>query len=346
MGIMAEPYIHIDLFSGIGGFTLGLHQAGLPIDKIYFSEIDKYAISVYRRQFPDAEYLGSVDTIPGRRFKGRKTIITFGFPCQDLSVAGKRKGFDGSRSSLFFEAMRIISEVRPSIFIFENVKGFYSSNNGKDFTIALQTIADLGLYECQWQLLNTAWFLPQNRERVYFVGSLGTGDRSEVFPIRNSNETIQQKRQNGRRFKEDGEPMFSLTTQDVHGVCIGDFRHDEGLRIRKNGNCPTLKANHNGSDISKAPLVMEKANCLTPDAYLTSGTRKRDENGKAILTSMCERRIRRLTPIECERLQGFPDNWTQYSDKGIEISDTQRYKMCGNAVSVPVVQAIGQRLAL
>ena len=175
---------HIDLFSGIGGFSQGLKQAGFPISKTYFSEVDKYAISVYQKQFPEAEYLGGVESVSTRGFKGRNTIVTFGFPCQDLSIAGKRKGFDGSRSSLFFEAMRIIGEIKPRLFIFENVKGFYSSNNGKDFQIALQTIADLGVYECQWQLLNTAWFLPQNRERIYFVGSLRGTSRPEVFPIR------------------------------------------------------------------------------------------------------------------------------------------------------------------
>lgn len=410
-----EKLIHIDLFSGIGGFSLGLQQAGVPISKTYFSEIDKHAISVYRRNFPYAEYLGSVDTIPGRRFKGRKTIITFGFPCQDLSVAGKRKGFDGSRSSLFFEAMRIIDEVRPDIFIFENVKGFYSSNDGKDFTIALQTIADLGVYECQWQLLNTSWFLPQNRERIYFVGSIGDRDRPKVFPIRECDSEVRKKgawegdkagclgtrsgsgqcnfdrsstlirpmltpgrierRQNGRRFKEDGDPMFSLTTQDVHGVQIGTWRtHKDGQGFReiKTGVAPSLcgRARNDGSGQpvilsrphgfnkggeKKLPclkassfehneVLMEKANAVTPDAYLTRGARNRDENGKAVLTSMCDRRIRRLTPIECERLQGFPDNWTQYGHEGQLISDTQRYKMCGNAVSIPPVKAIGERL--
>jgi len=278
-----QEFTHIDLFAGIGGFTLGLHQSGLNIGKLYFSEIDKYAISVYRRNFPDAEYLGSVDTISGRGLKGRNTIITFGFPCQDLSVAGKRKGFDGSRSSLFFEAMRIIEEVRPSIFIFENVKGFYSSNDGKDFTIALQTIADLGLYECQWQLLNTAWFLPQNRERVYFVGSLGTENRPEVFPI----------------FK----PIKS-------GCEMAETTHYE----RDWYGSGTLRA-RGASTWGAGDLFIE-------------------DGGD----------IRFKTTIEHERLQGFPDNWTKYGDEGQEISDTQRYKMCGNAVSVPVVKAIGERL--
>jgi DNA (cytosine-5)-methyltransferase 1 len=120
----------------------------------------------------------------------------------------------------------------------------------------------------------------------------------------------EKKRQNGRRMKDNNEPMFTLTGQDIHGIAI--------------------------------------ANCVTPDAYLAKGERNRDENGNAILTSMHDRRIRRLTPIECERLQGFPDNWTKHgidkNGKEVEISDTQRYKCCGNAVTTNVITAIGLKL--
>jgi len=267
--------IHIDLFSGIGGFSLGLKEGGFTITKTYFSEIDKHAISVYRRNFPDAEYLGGVESISGSRFKGRKTIITFGFPCQDLSIAGKRKGFDGSRSSLFFEAIRIIEEVRPDIFVFENVKGFYSSNDGKDFQIALQTIADIGLYECEWQLLNTAWFLPQNRERIYFVGHIRGRGGQKVFPVNSTSST---------------------NRESIH---------------RRNSRCLTKSYGKLSGDSTKIRL---------------------------------EEGVRIFTPIECERLQGFQDNWTKYSHKNQIISDSERYKMCGNAVSVPVVKCIGERL--
>lgn len=340
-------YEHIDLFSGIGGFSLGLHLAGVPISKTYFSEKDKHAISVYKRNFPDAEYIGPVESIPGRRFKGRKLIVTFGFPCQDLSIAGKGKGFDGSRSSLFFEAMRIVDELRPDIFIFENVKGFYSSNDGKDFTIALQTIADIGVYECQWQLLNTSWFLPQNRERVFLIGSLGSGNRPKVFPIREKNQFCNRSRTAPKEIYPNNKAITQLSRQYSNWggdfIEIGDYRHDEGLRIREDGICPTLAARAR-QDGSGQPIIMQNANAVTPDAYLTSGARNRDEDGKAVLTSMCDRRIRRLTPIECERLQGFPDNWTQHSHDDKLISDTKRYKMCGNAVSVPVIKAMGERL--
>ena len=177
-----EEIIYLDGFSGIGGFALGILQAGIKFKKHYFSEIDKYATKIYKKHFPDAVELGSVTEVDGTKL-GKVDLLTFGFPCQDLSVAGKRAGLGGSRSGLFFEATRIIRECKPTTFIFENVTGLLTSNDGKDFEVVLREIADIGLYECEWQLLNTSWFLPQNRERVYFIGHLGKGCGGKVFPI-------------------------------------------------------------------------------------------------------------------------------------------------------------------
>lgn len=175
---------YVDLFSGIGGFTLGIQQAGVSFNKHYFSEIDKYASKIYKQHFPTAIELGDIRQVDCSTI-GEINLITFGFPCQDLSIAGKRAGLEGNRSGLFFEAMRFVRELKPDCFIFENVAGLFSSNNGKDFELVLREIANLGLYECEWQLLNTSWFLPQNRERIYFIGHLAGSERSgsKVFPI-------------------------------------------------------------------------------------------------------------------------------------------------------------------
>ena len=172
---------YLDLFSGIGGFTKGLEEAGFKFGWHGFSEIDKYASQVYRRNFPDAKELGSIVNIDGRRLP-HLNLITFGFPCQDLSIAGKRKGLEGGRSGLFFEAIRIIDENKPDYFIFENVKGLLSSNDGKDFETVLREISDIR-YDLQWCLCNTAWVLPQNRERIYAIGHIRGQRRPEVFPI-------------------------------------------------------------------------------------------------------------------------------------------------------------------
>ena len=172
----------LDLFSGIGGFPLGLKQAGFKFEKHYFSEIDKYAIANYQYNFKKAIHVGAVEEITSKSVE-RPDIITFGSPCQDLSLAGQRRGLKGDKSKLFFEAVRIIDELKPPLFIFENVKGLFSSNQGKDFEIVLRSFANLGIYDIQWQLLNTSWFLPQNRERIYLVGSLRGQARPKIFPI-------------------------------------------------------------------------------------------------------------------------------------------------------------------
>jgi len=194
---------YLDLFSGIGGFALGVEQTGIKVDKHYFSEINKYATTIYKKHFPNAVELGDITKINPNQL-GQINLVTFGFPCQDLSIAGKRTGLGGSRSGLFFEAIRIIQECKPNIFIFENVKGLLTSNEGKDFEVVLRTIADIGLYECEWQLLNTSWFLPQNRERIYFIGHLGKGSGQKVFPIGEGNQEItgifgEDERQGKRR---------------------------------------------------------------------------------------------------------------------------------------------------
>ncbi len=163
--------ITLDLFSGIGGFSKGVQEAGFEIEKHYFSEIDTHAIANYKYNFPNAKHIGSVTNVRGTDIE-RPNIITFGSPCQDFSLAGKRTGMDGQRSSLISEAIRLISECRPDFFIWENVKGAFSSNNSRDFWAIIQAFANIGGYRLEWQLLNTSWVLPQNRERIYLVGHL------------------------------------------------------------------------------------------------------------------------------------------------------------------------------
>jgi DNA (cytosine-5)-methyltransferase 1 len=182
----------IDLFAGMGGFHLGLENAGYNITHSYFSEIDLHAIANYKYNFPNAEYIGSVTDVRGATIRERhpeaKIFITFGWPCQDNSIAGKRKGHGGgTRSALLFEAIRIISEVKPECFIAENVKGLYSVNEGIDFYEAIRFLtylnSDSPQYTVEMQLFNSSWIIPQNRERVYFIGHLGTRGVKRILPI-------------------------------------------------------------------------------------------------------------------------------------------------------------------
>ena len=397
----------LDLFSGIGGFHLGLERAGFEINS-YNSEIDKYATQVYKHNFKNSKYVGSVTDVRGSELP-RINGITFGSPCQDFSLAGKRRGMSGERSSLILEAIRLIKECRPDFFIWENVKGTFSSNNRQDFAAILQAFANIGGYRLEWQLLNTKWFLPQNRERVYLVGYIGDRSRGQIFPIGESSEKVNELQgQQGNtctlttRYGADGNGSYiterkqyaQIKTNNSKGfetITEGDSlnysnpnsktrrgRVGKGVAQTLDTGCEQAvigamrgRNPDNPSDRSKgAPLKQTLevnsegvSNALTrvqKDNYVLGYSR--DKKGKVISrhkkdvantihsssgtggnTDQFVNSIRRLTPVECERLQGFPDNWTQYGSEG-SISDTQRYKMCGNAVTVDVVKAVGERI--
>lgn len=362
----------LDLFSGIAGFPLGLSQSGFKINKHYTSEIDKHAKAIYKYRFPESIDIGDVRHVRGGQLD-RIDAITFGSPCQDFSLAGKRKGMDGERSSLITEAIRLIDECRPKFFIWENVKGTFSSNNGADFWAIIQAFTNIGGYRLEWQLLNTAWFLPQNRERIYLVGTLGNESGSEIFPIREKSSGFNERTEQTpsiRTFTAGGNSggMHSSMTLLKVGSIRG--RNSEnpksGLKTEQQ-----FEENNKGiantlTSVQKDTVLKIKANTkkgfeeVKPGDSInysvpTSETRRgRVGKGKAqTLDTACNQavientKIRRLTEIECERLQGFEDNWTQYGiydDQEKPVPATQRYKCLGNAVTVDVVQAVGQRI--
>jgi len=275
----------LDLFSGIGGFSLGFSNAGVKFSYHGFSEIDTFATQIYKRRYPNATELGNIKSIRTTDLPWCN-IITFGSPCQDISISGRRGGLRANRSSLFFEAMRIIEAKQPKYFIFENVKGLFSSNEGQDFDIVLRAIADIG-YDGQWQLLNTRLVcgLPQHRERIYFVGHIRGQSIPQVFPISGDEQKV--------------GPVLNQI-----GV-IGD--DSEATRVYDpSGVSRTMK--YGGGMGAKTGLYM------------------------------IDNRIRRLTPTEVEKVQGFPIGYTE------GYSDAQRYKCLGNAVSVPVVKMIVNKL--
>lgn len=329
---------YIDLFAGVGGFHYGIEMALANIlhnqDRreeisqrethlgscVYSNEWDKYANSVYRRHYGecDSSDIRAVDakTLPDF------DLLCGGFPCQAFSVAGKRGGFEDTRGTLFFEIARITREKQPRLLLLENVKGLLSHDQGRTFGTIITTLDELG-YDCQWQVCNSKNFgVPQNRERVYIVGHLRGTPRPQVFPITGTDKSYNKK--------------LSSTTIDAN-YWKGIDNHGARTAIAQLNN-PT-HSNNRIYEVTRQPLRFLNRNqrniegdySFTIDASQTSGV-KVD----------CE--IRRLTPIECERLQGFPDNWTQYDADGKLVSDTQRYKMMGNAVTTKVVVAIAERL--
>jgi DNA (cytosine-5)-methyltransferase 1 len=378
--------------------------------KSYFSEIDKHAVAVYKQQFKDAEYVGSVTDVRGAELP-RIDLITFGSPCQDFSLAGKRKGLSGDRSSLVLESIRLINECRPSVFIWENVKGTFSSNAGADFWAIIQAFTNIGGYRLEWQLLNTSWVLPQNRERVYLVGYSTTpgGDWSGVFPIgEGSRENTKLSGQqgntctltarygtgtNGSYVTERKQYAQEVKVTDKRGnereatkastLVAGYYKlpsdadyikvksatskgYEEATDIRGNEQIATIRSGGRGSLTAKHSWDIVKVKSANKQGYevATEGDsinlsqpnsetrRGRVGKGKAqTLETSCNQaavqdyRIRRLTPIECERLQGFPDNHTEYGNYDGEVkkmSNTQRYKQCSNAVTVDIVALVAE----
>jgi DNA (cytosine-5)-methyltransferase 1 len=325
----------LDLFSGIGGFHKGLEQAGFEIGWNGFSDIDKYANAVYQYQYKEAISLGSVTDIQGKNLP-RVDAITFGSPCQDFSVAGRRSGLEGNRSSLISEAIRLIDECQPRFFIWENVKGTFSSNNGKDFWAIIQAFTNIGSYRLEWQLLNTRWFLPQNRERLYLVGCLGKGSGQSIFPFKKTSSKY------NKRLKKVG----NIDTKG-HNSIWGRVYSSDGISTTLNSEGGGLGAK---TGLYKVHTTQPRSG--NPEKGGTGPLSRNDGNTYCLDTGNSQavelnHKIRRLTPIECCRLQGFPDDW---NEKGIidgeiiKISDTQRYKQCGNAVTVNVVQAVGEKI--
>ena len=377
----------LDLFSGIGGFHLGFERAGYKVNS-YFSEVDKHAIAVYKNQFKNSTYVGSVTDVRGEDLP-RIDLITFGSPCQDFSLAGKRKGMEGERSSLIKEAIRLIHECRPRVFVWENVKGTFSSNSGADFWAIIQAFANIGGYRLEWQLLNTSWFLPQNRERIYVVGYSTTpgGDWRGVFPIGEANRGNAHTSQikvfdaQNHKWRDDGntgtltrmsgdayrgqfveakytyKKVNETIEQNPNAFKEGEARMMDLHNRKVQDISPCLvEPHHNASAVYDGrPMIAAQRGRYQEDGSIKQELEINKEGKSNTLTAVQKDnmvlepnyRIRRLTPIECERLQGFPDNHTEYGNYDGEVkkmSNTQRYKQCGNAVTVDVVQAVAEQL--
>lgn len=499
----SERLTFIDFFAGIGGFRRGLELAGHMC--VGFCEWDKFATASYTSMHLITEeqrkYLASLPTKQRqkeilkdeyrngewyandiRSVRGedmpRADLWCAGFPCQDISVAGKQLGFDGNRSSLYFQIIRILKEQkeedRPEWILLENVKNLLSVNKGWDFARVLFALDEIG-YDAEWQVLNSKDFgVPQNRERVFIVGHSRRFSPRKVFPIQGTNRedsvyqlgqlygtdkepnpsggrvydvngicptmgaghgmsqpqiglpcfidmnygagiketknarTLQarynkgignhsgetsgvaipvitpdriEKRQNGRRFKEDGEPMFTLTAQDKHGIAVevlGGLYTNPSPNYNRGimeGMSRTLKADSHPSGIAvkiKEATKKGYAEAHEGDSInfsVPNSNTRRGRVGHSVAQTLdtscnqgifvqvsddfsvcaiwyekykCYIAIRKLTPKECFRLQGWTDD---YFEKAAFVnSDSQLYKQAGNGVTVNVIREIGNRM--
>jgi DNA (cytosine-5)-methyltransferase 1 len=326
---------------------------------IGYSEIDKHAISVFRKHYPHTKNFGDATKIIPAELPDFE-LICGGFPCQSFSIAGKRMGFEDTRGTLFFDIARIIKIKRPRIVFLENVAGLLSHDRGRTFTTILATLDELG-YNVEWEVLNSKYFgVPQNRERVFIIGHIRGSSSRQVFPL---GQSCEESDSASGETRSEGERIFNysanaIAQRDYKGgnqlvSCAYRTRTLQGqdghIEIRKDGVANQL------TTCQKDSMVMAAMSYGTEDSkpeigqvfrrYGVNGVVPPLQNWSPLLDG---NRIRRLTPVECERLQAFPDGWTEEgldeNNNVVKISDTQRYKMCGNAVTTKVIQAITERI--
>lgn len=471
----------VDFFSGIGGFRRGMELAGHEC--VGFCEFDKFAVAGYTAMHlmteQEREYISTLPKNKRVAEAGKEEYRhgewyandirrifaedipkadswCFGFPCQDISVAGKQLGFNGARSSLFFRVIRLVQDLeekdRPTYLFIENVKNLLSVNGGADFLKLLIALDESG-YDAEWQVINSADYVPQNRERVFIIGHLRGRSTAKVFPIEradrensvqiighregfrrnmqvfspdgitesldtgqgggrghytafpifcdmsksagiqtydkafclqarynkgvcNRKEEVSgvcvpvltpdraEKRQNGRRFKDDGEPMFTLTGQDRHGIGIEiagilrNVRTEYGKKIRKDyeaGKIDISRHKFLESEIREDGIVNTLSTVQKDNSLAVKVREGKEKDGLFVKISdvltvyavwyekyQCYIAIRKLTPRECFRLQGWSD---EYFDRAELVnSDSQLYKQAGNGVTVPVIYEIAKRM--
>jgi len=314
---------YIDLFGGIGGFSYGIKKATEGNwHCVGYYDNDKYAVQTYNKNFGTSYEATDITTVSSDKIPEHDLLIA-GFPCQSFSIAGKRKGFNDTRGTLFFEIARIARDKRPKYLLLENVKGLLNHDKGKTFATILETLSKLG-YSCEWEVLNSKNFgVPQNRERVFIIGHLGGFSGRQTFPLGESGKELGGT---PRETRSEGTRVFDYATNTI---AQRDYKGGNQL-IQMNKGIQTFTASSSGRGyiekgrVDKRIQYSDTAQTLTAmQDSVRSGTYVNENSN-----------IRRLTPTECERLQGFPDNWTA------GVSDTQRYKQLGNAVTTNVVEAI------
>lgn len=368
----------LSLFSGVGGFDLGLERAGMTT--VAQCEWDTKCQQVLARHWPDVPRWGDVSDVNGSDLPDCD-LVAFGSPCQDLSVAGKRAGMvEGeTRSGLFYEAIRIIKELQderrgPAWVVWENVVGALSSNGGRDFGAVLDSLADIGAVDIQWRVLDAQWFgVPQRRRRVFVVARLDSGAaggpqvlpvgasvRRDSAPGREAQQAVADLTANG--VGAGGGPDDNAT-QAGHlipqhtGTVTCTWAKGPGNTQVEEGHVIAVAENQRGevwlSDYTQALTGgggkpgQGYAAVLAPTLTASAGNNAmqpgfggKDDAIAAVHAASLA--VRRLTPRECERLMGWPDDWTRYADDGAEIADSHRYRMCGNGVASPVADWVGR----
>jgi len=377
------------LFAGVGGFDLGFESAGWECG--WQVEWDKHCQSVLAHHWPHVPKWGDVSTVNGTDLPP-VDCITFGSPCQDLSVAGKRAGLDGGRSGLFYEAIRIIKEMRsatddrfPRWAVWENVAGALSSNGGADFGAVLDTLADAGALVLEWAVLDARWFgVPQRRRRVFVVACFDPATASRcpdpLLPV------AARSGWHPPASATTGTHVAALTANGVGTCGADDNQAQAGHLVPATVSTLTTRCGNTQDDQQIGQLVpyVKARRAQSPDDFETwetdrpaptlnafdNATESRatvlafdwTQGGQATVDYSPTLRVgsglgipsppavqtpsavRRLTPVECERLMGWPDDHTRWRADGTEQADSHRYKQCGNGVASPVAEWVAKQI--
>lgn len=391
------------LFAGVGGFDMGFEKAGW--DCKFQVEWDKNCRNVLDRHWPDVQKWGDIRNVDGR-FLPSVDCIIFGSPCQDLSLAGARKGLSGERSGLFHEAVRIIKEMRdatngtyPRWTVWENVAGALSSNNGRDFGTVLNEMAKAGAHLQEYAVLDAQHFgIPQRRRRVFLASCFdpATAERcpDPLLPVR---ESLRGDTKKGKPKKQVASRTLTESFGDGGGIvnAIGASIYHKQTVVNQDVNSGHLVTEGGilGSEIigplntSDAKMISTQyvaENKCVVEPYLTFDTQfgsnanvfkdqiptlkatqqppsvAYDEYNDSIndihhslragtkqSTGVLEStmKVRRLTPLECERLMGWPDDHTKLTADGTIQADVHRYRQCGNGVASPVARWVAEQIA-
>mgnify|MGYP003133685075 CR=1 FL=1 len=427
---------YISLFSGIEAATVAWHNLGWS--PVAFADIDEFPSEVLRQHYPQVPNLGDVTEVDWNDYKGKAQLVVGGSPCQSFSIAGKRLGLDDPRGNLALHYLKVVSTVRPKFFVYENVVGLLSSDEGRDFAAFLREVENIG-YGFAYRVLDSQFFgVPQRRRRLFVVGC-ADGDWRSAAAILFESGSIGRATKKG---KKKGKTFATFAQEGVRGTSETD-ETDDGRGIKYCSEvAPTLT--HSGPPYSRTGMASVETDAVVvmdmdmkkPSGTLTAGmyhhggytnqdamthghlipiktipihdkatrykgggdTRNDDGAGNGFgvadedspmytLDTSCNHAVfqqsgvdlynqemtgekhcplrtaqghgapavmvnyavRRLTPIECERLQGFPDNYTQIEWKGKakeNCPDSPRYKALGNSMPVPVMKWIGERIDL
>lgn len=320
---------YLSVCSGIEAASVAWHDLGWT--PVGFSEIESFPCSVLAQRFPSVPNFGDLNEQASWPLQaGSADLVVGGTPCQSFSVAGKRAGLADQRGRVMLSYLELVERVRPRWVVWENVPGVLSSSEGQDFGCFIQSLADMG-YWTNWRVLDAQWFgVPQRRRRVFVVASLGDNRAAQVLFERESC---------------GGNPPASGASRQGNSGAVADCAATVSSKWSKGTGGPSGDECQNLTVFRKSRRAQSSTDDETWVPATVANTLNQFDTGERDTHGVVEDlHVRRLTPIECERLQGFPDNWTLVNHRNKPAADGPRYKALGNSMAVPVMRWIGKRI--